>query len=77
MSKHELDCPLSAIDSDVDAKDCVFCPIARTAYQRGREDAVQSVGVELLGRYGDPVNSALHEAENAKMPVGRVPNERV
>lgn len=43
MSKHELDCPLSTIDSDVDAKDCVFCPIARAAYQRGREDAAKAI----------------------------------
>ena len=43
MSKHELDCPLSTIDSDVDAKDCVFCPIARAAYRRGREDAAKAL----------------------------------
>ena len=43
MSKHELDCPLSTIDSDVDAKDCVFCPIARAAYKRGREEVSQNI----------------------------------
>ena len=75
MSKHELDCPLSTIDSDVDAKDCVFCPIARSAYQRGREDAARAVLNKLLpeptpNEWDAGFNVAIYEAAAAARGEG-------
>lgn len=63
---HEPDCPLSTIDSDVDTKDCVFCPIVRAAYWRGRDDAANAVVRVPRWQYPDHAdNRWVIDAEDA------------
>lgn len=40
---HEPECLKHADESNIRANACIFCAIARDAYQRGRDDAAKAV----------------------------------